>query len=206
MSWDTPSPSEYASGPPPHGRPEAVELVGMHLRMSGVMSLGRFNRLSDLVNYSAGYVRLEDAHLLRRNGDETRLMLAELLVNQDEISFVAQKEVLPGSTGSGGDVSERPSMGRQPRQLVIFTPGHVLTGLVWVHEGSDIASFVDATSPRFVPTKDVTSRSLADRRILSHYPFALVNRTQMIAVSEALGPTHGADGDMSLAAEEPVRI
>jgi hypothetical protein len=206
MTWDSPSASAAFESSAPHGRPEAVELVGMHLRMSGVMSLGRFGRLSDLVNYSAGYVRVENAHLLRRNGEETRLMLAELLVNQDEISFIAQKELRAGSSGSGGDISERPSVGRKPRQLVIFTPGHVVTGLVWVHEGSDVAGFADATSPRFVPTTEVTARSLADRRILSHYPFALVNRTQMIAVSEALGRTQGSEGDMSLAAEEPVRI
>ncbi len=204
MAWGSPAfPPEREPGA--EGRPEAVELVGMHLRMSGVMTLGRFNRLSDLVNYSRGYVRVQGAHLLRRNGEETRLMLAELMVNQDEISFIAQKVVLPGSSGTGGDISERPTLGRHPRQLVIFTPGHVVTGSVQVHEGTDVAGFVDATSPRFVPAIDVTARSLADRRIISHYPFALVNRTQMIAVSEATDRGQATEAEVELASEEPLR-
>jgi hypothetical protein len=202
MTWDSPSfPAEPEPNAAP-GRSEAVELVGMHLRMSGVMTLGRFGRLSDLVNFSGGYVRVTDAHLLRRNGDETRLMLPELLVNQDEISFIAQKDPQAGSTGGGGDISERPSLGRQPRELVMFTPGHVVTGLVWVHEGSDVAGFVDATSPRFVPATEVTARSLSDRRIVSHYPFALVNRTQMMAVSEAAGSGQVTAGHAALVGDE----
>jgi hypothetical protein len=201
MTWDSPS---FRPEPDPSalGREESVELVGMHLRLSGVMTLGRFSRLSDLVNYSGGYVRIQDAHLLRRNGDETRLMLPELLVNQDEISFIAQNDVVPESTGGGGDISERPSRGRQPRELVMFTPGHVVTGLVWVHEGSDVAGFVDATSPRFVPATEVTARSLSDRRIISHYPFALVNRTQMIAVSEAGASGQATAGAVAMVGDE----
>ena len=123
MTWDSPS---FPAEPDPNatlGREESVELVGMHLRLSGVMTLGRFSRLSDLVNYSGGYVRIQDAHLLRRNGDETRLMLPELLVNQDEISFIAQKEFVPGSTGGGGDVSERPSLGGSRASSSCSRPG-----------------------------------------------------------------------------------
>ena len=37
---------------------------------------------------------------------------------------------------------------------------------------------------------DVTTRSLADREIIGHYPFVLINRTQMIAAAEIDG---GAD-------------
>jgi hypothetical protein len=38
----------------------------------------------------------------------------------------------------------------------------------------------------------VTTRSLADRRIISHYEFILLNRTQMIAASEV-----GRAGDIA---------
>lgn len=203
MAWDSPRFPAEPDAAATQGRPEQVELVGMHLRMSGIMALGRFNRLSDLVNYSGGYVRIQEAHLLRRNGEETRLMLPELMVNQDEISFIAQKEVAPGSTGTGGDFADRPLLPRQPRQLVIFTPGHVVTGYVWVPEQSDVAHFVDATSPRFVPATEVTARSLSDRRIISHFPFALVNRTQMIAVSEAAGRGETTEVEVALIAEQP---
>ena len=51
---------------------------------------------------------------------------------------------------------------------------------------------MDSTDPRFVPVTDVTTRSLADRRIISHYDFVLINRTQMIAASEV-----GRQGDIA---------
>jgi hypothetical protein len=55
-----------------------------------------------------------------------------------------------------------------------------------------LAKFVDSSEPRFVPVTDVTTRSLADRRIISHYEFIVINRTQMIAASEV-----GHQGDIA---------
>ena len=181
MVWDDISP---AGG----GRDEPIELVGTHLRLTGTVNLGRFGRLSDLINASSGYVRVRDARLLRRNGDPTNLVLPELMVDQDEISFIAQAEVPAQATGPargftepgfGGDVVQR-----RAREFVMFTPGHTVTGRVHVFGQTDVAGFVDSRDPRFVPVTDVTTRSLADRRIIGHYEFIVINRTQMIAASE----------------------
>lgn len=205
------------------GRLEAVELVGTHLRLNGTISLGRFSRLSDYINSGSGYVRIHDARLLRRNGDPTTLVLPELMVDQDEISFIAQGDpdsvadpsggairmeapAAPsdgkpdvwaglGAAGPGGaDAWGRPgalgggaSLDRPDRQFVLFTPGHSVTGSVKVYGGTDLAGFVDSSEPRFVPVTDVTARSLADRRVISHFKFVLVNRTHMIAASEIGG-------------------
>ena len=82
----------------------------------------------------------------------------------------------------------------------MFTPGHTVTGKVHIFGQTDLAGFVDATDPRFVPVTDVTTRSLADRRIVSHYDFMLINRTQMIAAAEvfARGGTAGQeDGEIA---------
>jgi hypothetical protein len=197
MVWDD------TSALPPVGRDEPIELVGMHLRLTGVISLGRFGRLSDLINASSGYVRVRDARLLRRNGDPTTLVLPELLVDQDEISFIAQSQA-PQQEGSGGTGTGagaafiEPGFGtstvdvRKAREFVIFTPGHTVTGKVHIFGETDLVGFVDATDPRFVPVTDVTTRSLADRRIISHYEFILLNRTQMIAASEV-----GRAGDIA---------
>ena len=76
----------------------------------------------------------------------------------------------------------------------MFTPGHTVTGRVHVFGQTDLAAFVDSTDPRFVPVTEVTTRSLADRRIVSHYAFVLINRTQMIAAAEA-GVTGGVEPD-----------
>jgi hypothetical protein len=172
----------------PKGRDETIELVGTHLRLTGHISLGRFQRLTDLINASSGYVRVHQAQLLRRNGDPTSLLLQELMVDQDEISFIAQTGAQPPEPGSGSGYVDQGVGGspanRQTREFVLFTPGHTVTGTVYIFGETDLAGFVDSSHPRFVPMIDVTTRSLADRRIISHYPFILINRTQMIAASE----------------------
>ena len=190
MVWDD------AFGEMPRGIDEPIELVGTHLRLTGLIALGRFGRLTDLINASSGYVRVRDARLLRRNGDPTSLVLPELMVDQDEISFIAQHDAPPPEPGAAGGFIE-PSFGstaesRKPREFVIFTPGHTVTGKVHIFGQTDLAGFVDTKDPRFVPMTGVTMRSLADRRIISHYEFILINRTQMIAASEV-----GRHGDIA---------
>jgi hypothetical protein len=163
---------------------ETIELVGPHLRVSGEISLLRFSRLSDLINHNRGFVRLTGAQLLRRNGDPTGLVVPELMVNQDEITFIGQKaqDVSTAETGPIGGM-DRPLMERVARELVIFTPGHTLVGTIYLFSETDIATFVDSTDPRFVAMTTVTARSLADRRVISHFGLVLVNRTQMTAAS-----------------------
>ncbi len=83
-----------------------IELVGMHLRVRGTIDIGRFTRLSDRVNHSRGYIRIEDARLLKRNGDPTPLGRRCLYVNQDEVTFIALAHVdrrghRRGPVGSG---------------------------------------------------------------------------------------------------------
>ena len=173
-----------AAGPGGDDRSEMIELIGPHLRVAGKISLLRFSRLSDLINHGRGYIRLTDARLLRRNGDPTNLVVPELMVNQDEITFIGQKEE-EISTGPAGvtDGMDRPLMERRQRQLVIFTPGHTLTGTVYLFAETDVSTFVDSADPRFVPMVKVTARSLADRRVISHFGLILINRTQMTAAS-----------------------
>lgn len=183
MVWD-----DIAAAVPVQ-RDEAVELVGTHLRVKGKVSLGRFGRLTDLINASSGYVRVHDAQLLQRNGDPTNLFLTELMIDQDEISFIAQHEAPRPEPGAAVGFIE-PAFGdsveaRQAREFVMFTPGHTVTGKVHVFGQTDLAGFVDATDPRFVPVTAVMTRSLADRRIVGHYDFVLINRTQLIAAAEA---------------------
>jgi len=189
MAWDE---GFDASG---GGSQESIELVGTNLRMTGVVPLGRFGRLTDLINASSGYLRVRDARLLSRNGEPTDLRLPELMVDQDEISFIAQQNAVVPEEGAAGFVE--PGFGpsaetRQAREFVMFTPGHTVTGRVHVFGQTDIAAFVDTTDPRFVAVTNATTRSLADTRIVSHYDLIIINRTQMIAASEV-----GRKGDVA---------
>ena len=69
----------------------------------------------------------------------------------------------------------------------MFTPAHTITGKVFIFGQTNLAAFVDSTSPRFVPVIDATTRSLNDRKVVNHYEFLLINRTQMIAAAELGG-------------------
>jgi hypothetical protein len=186
LGWDTPSrPGDTwgmgtGSGPVRH---ESVELIGPHLRVSGDISLLRFNRLSDLINHGRGYIRIAAAKVLRRNGEPTGQVIQELMVNQDEITFVAQSEAKASSGDVAGADADRPSMQRVPREIVIFTEGHTLTGKIHLFSETEIDAFVDSPDPRFIPMTDVTARWLSDRRIVCKFDLVLVNRTQMVAAA-----------------------
>lgn len=180
------------------GRTEEIHLVGPHLRLSGTIDLGRFARLTDKVNHTRGYVRIHDARLLRRNGDPTSLVVPVLMVDQDEITFIGQSEHVlnePPAEFSPDELmaGDRPMIEKSARRFVIFTPGHAITGNIHVHEEMTIENFVDATDPRFVVMTSVSARSLADRRVISHFEFLLVNRTQMTAIAETQSRTVAED-------------
>ena len=190
MSWEKSSPGFDSLGFNPLGaevrsaRHETVEFVGPHLRVGGDISLANYSRLSDLLNHNRGYIRIKDAHLLRRNGEPTNLVVPELMVNPDEITFVCQRpEAVTPRAASPQSGIDRPVMSRVQRQVVIFTAGHTLTGTIQAFAETDIGNFVDSPDPRFVALVDVSARSLADRRVISHFALALVNRTHMTAAS-----------------------
>ena len=193
MAWDD------AFGNAEPTRPaQSIELVGTHLRLTGKIDLGRFGRLSDLINASRGFVRIQDVQVLLPNGKPTDLAMPELMIDQDEIAFIAQHDppdLDPGvAVGFIESKSEATVALRKPREFVMFTPSHTISGKVHIFDQTDIAGFVDATDPHFVPVTDVTVRSLADDRIVSGYRFVLINRNQMIAASEVAGTDATAAG------------
>ena len=191
MAWGRSSPGFDPQGSNPFGQDaptgdklEVIELVGPHLRVCGQISLLKFNRVSDLINHNRGFVRLKDAQLLRRNGDPTNLVVPELMVNQDEITFIGQRADSATVASSAVEAGmDRPLMERTRRQFVVFTARHTLSGTIYVFPDTSISDFVDTPDPRFIPLTGVTARSLADRRVISHFAFVLVNRTQMTAAS-----------------------
>jgi len=128
---------------------------------------------------------------MRRNGDPTDLMLEELMINQDEITFIGQRSA--GGTGAGVVEGYGTAVARETRRYVFFTPGHTISADVQVFGESDLASFAEASDPRFVPLTRARARSLADRRVISHYELLLLNRTQLTAVAEASRAASFAD-------------
>jgi hypothetical protein len=164
-----------------------LELIGSELWVAGTVDLGRFHRVSDFVNIVQGYLLIRDAVVLSRSGEATRLAMPELRVLPDDVAVVGQREAdqTPRVT-EGAVVIERTR-----QRLVVFTRSHLIDGDVYIHGDGSIMAFVDATDPKFIPMTDVRIRWLSDRKLAARYPFALVQRSQILGVATEgikLGP------------------
>jgi hypothetical protein len=158
--------------------PIRVELVGQHMRVTGTFDIGRFQRLSDFMNHHVGMLALYDVTILRRNGEPTRVTAQRLWISPEEVTIFGQLDTHAPSSADGLQIP------KITHAMIYVTPGHTLTGELYGPDGGDLAALVESTDPVFVPLTDVRTRSLADRRIISRYPFALLNRHHVVAATE----------------------
>jgi hypothetical protein len=163
------------------GGDQYVELIGSSLWVAGMVNLGRFRRVSDFVNLVQGYLVIRDVVVMTRTGDATRLTLPELRVLPDDIAVVAQLDDDKGLSGTGdasGLVIEKTR-----QRLVVLTRNHIVDGDVFLHGDGSIMAFVDATDPKFIPMSNVRVRWVSDRKLAAKYPFALLQRTQILGIA-----------------------
>jgi hypothetical protein len=156
-----------------------VELVGLHLRMSGTILLGFHRRLSDFFNNHEGLIRLLNVTVLRRNGDPTRVTAPSVWVSPQEVTLVGQ-QIDPTIR----EVPTEVMMSKRRHTIVVVTGGHTLSGDVHLNPEAVLAAFIESPSPHWIPMTDVRTRSLADRRIITRYEFALLNRSHIVAATE----------------------
>jgi len=207
MTWDDlPQPSsttfETFGTPAPEveDHDASIELVGTNLRLRCTIALGRFPRLTDLISSSSGFIRVHDASLLAGDGTPTGEVMPLLMVNQDDITFIAEPDAPLHEPGSGS-VPDELGVGvsladRRTRRFALFTDGHELSGSVYLFGETDLTAFVESTHPHFIPLTDVTVRSLAEHRNVTSYPFVLVNRTRLIAAAELDGGADSSGGSV----------
>lgn len=168
-----------ATGPDRLGPNEPVELVGAHLRLSGRIAIGHHGRLSDFMNHHEGLIELHDVRVLRRNGEPTAVTSASIWVNPTEVTLVGQAEAGEHRGAGPGMVQAKVR-----HQLIVVTPGHTLIGDIYLNAEAQLAAFIESGYPPYVPMTDVRTRSLADRRVVARYAFALLNRRQIVAATE----------------------
>lgn len=156
-----------------------IELVGLHLRVAGSLAIGYHRRLSDFVNDHLGLLQLREVTVLRRNGEPTRVHTPSLWASPEEVTLIAQPEA-----GPPPPVPVEFRIPKVSRTLVVVTPGHTLTGEVHIPTDAELDVFIESPDPRFVPMTDVRTRSLADRRVVARYDFALLNRRHIVAATE----------------------
>jgi hypothetical protein len=178
-----------ADGEPVVENEAYLELIGTHLRASGVADVGRFRRISDYVNLLDGFFRLRDVVLLDRTGGPTRITLPELRVRLDDVAIVGQLVITPLPASTDGHVV----VSKEMRRIVVMTRAHIIYGFAYILEGGSLMQFVDSTDPHFIPMSNVRVRWLADRRLAGRYPFALIQRSQILGVaSEGTGAPKAA--------------
>jgi hypothetical protein len=162
------------------GQAVEVELVGPYLRMSGALNIGQFRRVSDFLNNQEGLLSLRAATILRRSGEATNVRAESIWVAPHDLTLIGLSE----------PPAAQPEVGLQvpkvPVALIVVTPGHTMTGEVYISPEADLGLFIVSPSPSFIPMTDVRTRSLADRRITSRFPFALLNRRHMVATTQLL--------------------
>jgi hypothetical protein len=170
------------------GGEQYIELLGSNMWVAGTVDLGRFRRVSDFVNLVQGYMVIKDVVVLTRTGDATRLTFPELRVLPDDIAVVAQlgddKAQGAGAAAAGSGAGGGGFMIEKRRQrLVVLTRTHIIDGDVFIQGDGTIMSFVDATDPKFIPMNDVRVRWVSDRKLAARYPFALLQRAQILGVA-----------------------
>jgi hypothetical protein len=144
-----------------------------------MVDLGRFRRVSDYVNVLDGYLRLIDAVVLARSGEVTRLAMPEMRIRPDDIAVVGQlsDEHVKASSEEGVFIAKR------AQEVILMTRSHIVSGNVFIHGDGSIVAFVDASDPKFFPMEDVTVRWISDRRVAARYPFALIQRKEVLGIA-----------------------
>jgi len=161
------------------GGEQYLEMIGSQLWVVGMVDLGRFRRVSDFVNLIDGYMVLKDVIVLTRTGDATRLAIPELRILSDDIAIVGQ--LLDDKTA--GPVDESAFIEKTTQRLVVITRTLMIDGDIFIHGEGSIMAFVDAVDPKFIPMNNVRVRWLSDRRLAARFPFALVQRSQILGVA-----------------------
>jgi hypothetical protein len=161
------------------GGEQYIELIGSQLWAAGMINLGRFRRVSDFVNIVQGFFVMHDVVVLTRSGDATRLTMPELRVLPDDIAVVGQL----GDEKAAQTSETATYIEKTAQRLVVLTRSHIIDGDVFIHGDGSIMAFVDATDPKFIPMSDVRVRWVSDRKLAARYPFALLQRSQILGVA-----------------------
>ena len=169
-----------------------VEVFGNGFQISGQLRTGQFDRLSDWLNMQSGFIRIADAslvHLGNAGRPDTEHEKSTLWVRLDQIVLVAEQSAAQSTTRPNAPVVQK-----QRRRVTIVTPGYSLRGSIHVHAYGTMKQFLETPDPHFLPMTDLTVRWLSDATMVSHFPFAMVNREQLITViDEAASAGHGSE-------------
>ena len=173
----------------PEGISREVEILGDGFQISGEIHMGQFDRLSDWLNMQTGFIQIQNAwhvHLGQTQLPASDQRKGTLWVKLNQVVLMAERA--PAQQSRPG----APVVQKQRRKVSIVTPGYNLTGSIHLVAYGSISQFLESPDPHFLPVTDLTVRWLSDPAMVGRYPFALINREEMVTL---LDETEGAGGD-----------
>jgi hypothetical protein len=181
------------------GVPVDVEVFGNGFQVSGRIYTGQFPRLSDWINMQSGFIQVHDAwhaHLGQVSTPEPDMRRGTLWVRLNQVVLVAERnpiqQVRPGA----------PVVQKQRRQVAIVTPGYNLKGSIHVVAYGSMTQFLESPDPHFLPLTDMTVHWLSDPAMVAKFPFAMVNREQLVTVLDQSTPQGGGSSGTSEKGDE----
>ena len=172
--WNSASESETVDGT------EAdVEVFGNGFQISGRIRTGGFDRLSDWLNMQTGFIQLREAtHVILGHQEtlESERRSGNLWIRMDQIVLVAERATARQSRGSAQVVQ------KQRHRVSVVTPGYQLRGNIHIIAAGSMKQFLQTPEPHYLPITDVTVHWLDNPQLAAHFPFAVINREQLITV------------------------
>jgi hypothetical protein len=181
--WLTERPAQ-----PLEGLSVDVEIFGSGFQISGQIRTGQFDRMSDWINMQTGFIQVHDAwhaHLGQIKTPDPDQRKGTLWVRLNQVVLLAERAPVQQSRPGA------PVVQKERRRVSIVTPGYNLLGSLHVHAYGSMTQFLESPDTLFMPITDLTVRWLDDPAMAARFPFAMVNRQQLITVLDESQPPSG---------------
>ena len=125
----------------------------------------------------SGFIQVRDAwhvHLGQRNLPDPEQRRGILWARLDQIVLVAERAAIQQSRVGA------PLVDKQRRKVSIVTPGYSLRGNLYIHTHGSMKQYLESADPHFLPLTELNVRWLSDPSLVARYPFAMVNRAQVV--------------------------
>jgi hypothetical protein len=156
-----------------------VEIFGNGFQISGQIRTGQFDRLSDWINMQSGFMQVREAllsHLGLPESPNPEQRRGTLWIRLDQVIMLAERSPMQQNRPGA------PVIRKQQLRVSIVTPGYNLQGSIHVHAHGSMAQFLETPDPHFLPITNLNVRWLSNPALVSRFPFALVNRAQVVTI------------------------
>jgi hypothetical protein len=165
-----------------------VDIFGAGFQISGQIHTGQFDRLSDWINMQTGFIQVRDAwhvHLGQSYAPNPDQRKGTLWVKLDQVVLVSERTpIVQNRPGA-------PVVQKEKRKVSVVTPGYNLMGSIYVHTYGSMGQFLESPDLRFLPITELTVHWLSDAAMVARFPFAMVNRQQIVTILDETSPNSG---------------